>query len=292
MKQRGWLQFALIASIAFFGTIHAQELEEKYQKLSKEEALKLAKKADQNISTLYQQGKYEKAIEFGQISLKLREKHLPADHPDVANSLNNLALLLQAKGDYEGAEPLYRRALEIYEKKLGNDHPSVAGSLNNLAGLLQAKGEEKEGKQYFLKSFSSLTQHLKKTFPSLTERQQETFLNNTHIRFFLDSYLSALNHPSEQHEVYENLLVYRGISSRTMRNRNRATVDPKVAPLFEKLKQARTVYANLFMSPNPKLTLELQQKLLKQAQTEKEVVEQEVYQASEEYRNNDLLSNT
>ena len=59
----------------------------------------------------------------------------------MAQSLNNLAALLQDKGDYAAAEPLYRRALAIREKALGPDHPNVALSLNNLAVLLWNKGD-------------------------------------------------------------------------------------------------------------------------------------------------------
>ena len=54
------------------------------------------------------------------------EKALGPEHPDVANSLNNLAALYQAQGRYAEAEPLYKRALAISEKALGPEHPDVA----------------------------------------------------------------------------------------------------------------------------------------------------------------------
>ena len=61
-----------------------------------------------------------------QARLAIREKALGPDHPDVAQSLNNLAELYQAQGRYAEAEPLYKRALAIREKALGPDHPDVA----------------------------------------------------------------------------------------------------------------------------------------------------------------------
>ena len=67
------------------------------------------------------------------------EKALGPDHPDVANSLNNLAVLYRDLGRYEAAEPLFKRALAIDEKALGPDHPDVAVSLNHLAGLYHAQ---------------------------------------------------------------------------------------------------------------------------------------------------------
>ena len=61
------------------------------------------------------------------------------DHPAVAKSLNNLALLYQVQGKYAEAEPLYKRSLKIREKALGKEHPVVAHSLNNLATVYQAQ---------------------------------------------------------------------------------------------------------------------------------------------------------
>ena len=67
--------------------------------------------------------------------LAIREKALGPDHPDVAQALNNLAVLYYKQGRYAEAEPLYKRALAIGEKALGPDHPDVATALNNLAEL-------------------------------------------------------------------------------------------------------------------------------------------------------------
>ena len=51
-------------------------------------------------------------------ALAIREKALGPEHPDVAISLNNLALLLlRHQGRYAEAEPLYKRALAIRRKR-------------------------------------------------------------------------------------------------------------------------------------------------------------------------------
>jgi tetratricopeptide (TPR) repeat protein len=73
--------------------------------------------------------------------LDIREKALGPEHPDTAESLNNLGVLLYYKGDYGGAEPLCRRALDIREKVFGPEHSDIASSLNNLAELLRIKGD-------------------------------------------------------------------------------------------------------------------------------------------------------
>ena len=44
---------------------------------------------------------------------------LGPEHPDVAQSLNNLAVLYHTQSKYAEAEPLYERSLAIKEKALG-----------------------------------------------------------------------------------------------------------------------------------------------------------------------------
>jgi CHAT domain-containing protein/Tfp pilus assembly protein PilF len=94
----------------------------------------------QQVTKLYQQGRYAEAIPLAQKAVDILEKALGPEHIDVANSLNNLALLYLSMGNYAKAEPLYQRALAIREKVLGPEHTEVAASLNNLAGLYRSSG--------------------------------------------------------------------------------------------------------------------------------------------------------
>ena len=83
------------------------------------------------------QNKYKEAANLLNDALAIREKTLGENHPAVAATLNNLAVLYGKRGKYKDAEPLCKRALEIREKVLGSDHPDVAKQLNNLALLCQ-----------------------------------------------------------------------------------------------------------------------------------------------------------
>ncbi len=65
----------------------------------------------------------------------MRKKLLGEEHPDVANSLNNLGNLYKNQKRYEEAEPLYLKAIEFYKKLLGKERTHVANSLNNLGNL-------------------------------------------------------------------------------------------------------------------------------------------------------------
>ena len=71
--------------------------------------------------------------------MAIREKALGPEHPDVGNSLNNLATLYYTLGRYAEADPLFKRALAISEKAHGPDHLDVSQSLNNLAVLAFAQ---------------------------------------------------------------------------------------------------------------------------------------------------------
>ncbi len=73
-------------------------------------------------------------------ALAVRKKALGPDHPSVATSLNNPALLYKSQGRYAEAEPLSQRAMAIDEKALGPEHPDFATDLNNLAALYRAQG--------------------------------------------------------------------------------------------------------------------------------------------------------
>lgn len=83
------------------------------------------------------QNKYKEAANLLNDALAIREKTLGENHPAVAATLNNLAVLYGKRGKYKEAEPLCKRALDIREKVLGREHPDVAKQLNNLALLCQ-----------------------------------------------------------------------------------------------------------------------------------------------------------
>ncbi len=68
-------------------------------------------------------------------ALVMRKRLLGDEDPDVANSLNNLALLYNSQGRYSEAEPLYIEALAIAEKLLGANHPNTINIRENLEDL-------------------------------------------------------------------------------------------------------------------------------------------------------------
>jgi tetratricopeptide (TPR) repeat protein len=99
--------------------------------------------------SLYRIGDYAGAQLSCERALALREQALVPEHPLVAESLNNLAVLYHTLGRYAEAEPLLQRALALWERGLGPEHPLVATGLNNLAELFQAQGRYAEAKPLY-----------------------------------------------------------------------------------------------------------------------------------------------
>ena len=62
---------------------------------------------------------------------------LGSDHPDLALTLNNLAVLYKESGRPAAAEPLYRRAVEIFRRTLGPGHPNTVTCRANHIRLLR-----------------------------------------------------------------------------------------------------------------------------------------------------------
>src|SRR5262249_60445325 len=63
---------------------------------------------------------------------RLQEAELGSSHPDLANTLNNLAIVAEKTGRLDEAERCYRRAVGIASASLPPDDPMVAETRQNL----------------------------------------------------------------------------------------------------------------------------------------------------------------
>ena len=62
---------------------------------------------NQQVLTLYKQGKYKEAIPLAEKAVELAKRVYGPEHPNTARSLDKLASLYQSMGEYAKAEPLY-----------------------------------------------------------------------------------------------------------------------------------------------------------------------------------------
>ncbi|MEM9553298.1 MAG: serine/threonine-protein kinase [Acidobacteriota bacterium] len=91
------------------------------------------------LGSVYQNlGLFDTAAELKDEALRLRLEADPADRPDLAIDLNNLARLHFQRGDSDAGEPLLRRALGMW-RRLG-DADAAATTQLNLAALLTHRG--------------------------------------------------------------------------------------------------------------------------------------------------------
>jgi tetratricopeptide (TPR) repeat protein len=73
--------------------------------------------------------------------LELQKTKLSTEHPDIATTLNKIALIYQNRGKYKEALPLFQHSLEIRKKILGMEHLDVADTLNRTAWVYFKMGE-------------------------------------------------------------------------------------------------------------------------------------------------------
>ena len=97
--------------------------------------------------------------------LAVDEKALGLEHPSVATTLYNLAMVYRSQRQYTQAEPLYNRALAIREKALGPDHHDVATILNHLAGIYHIQGQDTQAEPLY-KRAETINKNAKKTSPN------------------------------------------------------------------------------------------------------------------------------
>ena len=177
MARRGWLVGMAIAGLwlggyapsLFQGALWAQTSPSDQTQDSLERAATL----NRRVIELYRAGRYQEAIPLAEEVLAIRQEQLGQNHPDVAQSLNNLAELYKAQGRYSEAEPLHQESLTIRREQLGDRHPSVATSLNNLAGLYRLQGRYGEAEPRYQESLAILREQLGDRHPDVA-----TSLNN------------------------------------------------------------------------------------------------------------------
>lgn len=80
-------------------------------------------------------GDYDKADRLGKEALEKRRRYLPEGHPDIAETLLEIAFLRQKQKKYDEVKKRQQQALEICNKHLPKGSPKIAQILNDLAIL-------------------------------------------------------------------------------------------------------------------------------------------------------------
>ena len=75
----------------------------------------------------------------------IQGKFLGDAHPNLATTLNHLALVLCDEGKLSESEASLRRVIDIRRKLFGNDHPSVTASWVELTNVLALEKKSAKG---------------------------------------------------------------------------------------------------------------------------------------------------
>ncbi len=103
---------------------------------------------------LYYHGFHPQSESLHRQALAIREESLGLEHPDVAESLNALAILARLQNNYEEAERFHQQALAIREQSLGLEHPAVVESINNLGVLYRNQSKFEQAKVFLQRALS------------------------------------------------------------------------------------------------------------------------------------------
>ena len=120
-----------------------------------------------NIAGVYcTQGNYEKALEYYEKALAIREKVLGKEHSSTATTYNNMAGVYEDQGNYEKALEYNEKALVIKEKVLGKENPSTAITYGNMAVVYEDQGNYEKALEYNEKALVISEKVLGKEHPS------------------------------------------------------------------------------------------------------------------------------
>jgi hypothetical protein len=104
------------------------------------EARSIIEEAEQAAAT----GDYASAEGLLREAATLQEQTLGPQHPDLANTLNNLGVVCEMADNPIDAEHYFRRAYTVATATLAPDHPFVATSRKNLHDFCAARGRPAE----------------------------------------------------------------------------------------------------------------------------------------------------
>ena len=99
--------------------------------------------------TYHRFGMYDEARELYERALTIREQHFGSDHEQVAESLNDLGVILRNRGEYDLAEQFLRRAVAMRRALFDNDRNELAISIEELGRLLRDRGNYEEAESLF-----------------------------------------------------------------------------------------------------------------------------------------------
>ncbi|CAF1476626.1 unnamed protein product [Adineta steineri] len=148
------------------------------------------------------QGNYEKALWYYEKVLKIKQKTLSSNHPDIATSYNNIGSVYDKMAEYPKAVLFYEKSLEICQKTLPTNHPLLATSYNNI-GLAY---NNMEANSRALSYYEKALEIREKTLPSNHPDIAISYNNIGCVYHHMGEYPKALSYYERALEIYQKTL--------------------------------------------------------------------------------------
>jgi tetratricopeptide (TPR) repeat protein len=152
--------------------------------------------------TKHDQGEYEEALTFYEKSLQIYQKLLSLNHPNLAQSYNNIGAVYENMGEYAKALSYNEKALEIRQQSLPPNHPDLATSYNNIGAVYYNMRDYSKALSYYEKSLEIQKQSLPPNHPSLAQSY-----NNIGVVYEnIGEYAKALSYNEKALEIRQQSL--------------------------------------------------------------------------------------
>ncbi|MBK7937114.1 MAG: tetratricopeptide repeat protein [Lewinellaceae bacterium] len=144
---------------------------------------------------------YQKQVEFNRKALAIREKILPAEHPGLASSYNNLGSSHDNLGEYQKALKMIQKAVDIQEKVQLVDRSFTVTYYSNLAVTYSHLGEYQKALEFSIKDIEISKKNLPADHPDLA--RSYNVLSGAYEQ--LGEYQKALEYNLKSLEIQENI---------------------------------------------------------------------------------------
>ncbi|CAF1320867.1 unnamed protein product [Rotaria sordida] len=142
---------------------------------------------------------YSKALSSYEQSLEIRKIALPSNHPDLAQSYNNIGSVYRNMGEYSKALSSYQESLEIQKIALPPNHPSLAVTYNNIGLVYNYMDEYSKALSYYEKDLEIS----KKTLPPNHHELATSYNNIGGIYDKMGEYSKALSSYEQSLAIYK-----------------------------------------------------------------------------------------
>ncbi|CAF4125091.1 unnamed protein product, partial [Adineta steineri] len=162
---RGWYRLGLL--LKKMGQFNkAQEVYEILLHQTTDESAK-APIYDQLGQIKDRQGEFPEALTYFEKSLAIKQKTLPSNNPNLANSYYSIGIVYSQMGDYPRALSSHEKALAIRQQSLPSNHPNLGASYNNIGIVYRKMRDYPKALSSYEKALAIQQQSLPSNHPDL-----------------------------------------------------------------------------------------------------------------------------